>query len=76
MTLPMENTTEFAMAQANFSITEPGPGRTATVQGGYQFLALVITLVVAIVGGAVTGKTFTNNKPKLVDIYNSKKNKT
>ncbi|XP_041372827.1 ammonium transporter Rh type B-like [Gigantopelta aegis] len=30
-------------------------GRSASVQGGYQMLALIITLAIAIVGGALTG---------------------
>ncbi|XP_052788239.1 ammonium transporter Rh type A-like [Mya arenaria] len=53
--IPMENSTEYASAVANFSVTAPGPGRSSTTQGGYQMLALVITLVIAIVGGALTG---------------------
>lgn len=55
MTVPMENTTEYSTAVANFSVTEPGPGRSATAQGGFQVVALVVTLIVAIVGGAITG---------------------
>ena len=56
LTVPMVNTTEFAEAQASFSVLEPGAGRSSGVQGGYQMLALVVTLVVAIIGGAVTGR--------------------
>lgn len=53
---PMEiNSTEYGVAVANFSVTSPGLGRTSTTQGGYQMLALVVTLIVAIVGGALTG---------------------
>jgi len=56
LTIPMENSTEYEMAVSNYSVTAPGLGRTATTQGGYQMLALVVTLIVALVGGALTGK--------------------
>jgi ammonium transporter Rh len=67
MTVPMVNTTEFAEAQAEFSVIEPGAGRSSGIQGGYQMLALVITLVVAIIGGAVTGRL---NDTIIVVYYN------
>ena len=56
----MANTTEFNVTRETYNIMEPGVGRSAMAQGGYQFLALVVTLVVAIVGGAVTGKKLIN----------------
>ena len=56
MMVPMGNTTEFITAQANFSVGEPGPGRSSGIQGGYQLLALVVTLLVSTVGGIVTGQ--------------------
>ncbi len=37
------------------SISNGGLGRTAVEQGGYQIAALVVTLVIAIFGGAITG---------------------
>ena len=33
-------------------------GRSSVVQGGYQFLALIVTLVISIVGGALTGLVY------------------
>ena len=38
---------------------EPGLGRTAKQQGGYQIATVAVTLAVAIAGGLVTG----NNRP-------------
>lgn len=32
-----------------------GSGRSASEQGGYQMLALVVTIAFAIVGGVITG---------------------
>lgn len=55
MMIPASNTSELVTAMANFSVTAPGPGRSATTQGGFQMLALVVTMIVAIVGGAITG---------------------
>lgn len=58
--IPAANTTEFEMYKANYSnyaglSMEPGMGRSGTVQGGFQMLALVVTLIISIVGGALTG---------------------
>jgi hypothetical protein len=39
---------------------QPGDNRTALQQAGFQLAALVVTLVVAIVGGLLTG---TKHKP-------------
>lgn len=55
-----------AMKQINMTMDESemheemhmvigGYGRTATYQGAYQLLAILITLAVAIVGGLITG---------------------
>jgi len=54
-TIPLANTTAYADAVAHYNVTHPGAGRSAMVQGGFQMLALVITLVIALVGGALTG---------------------
>ena len=45
------------MAPSNTTIAggHTGSDRSATAQGGYQMLALVITLAIAIVGGVITG---------------------
>lgn len=57
--IPAANTTEFKMYKANYSMSglsmEPGMGRSSGVQGGFQILALVITLLISIIGGALTG---------------------
>lgn len=57
--IPAANTTEFEMYKLNFTSyglpMEPGMGRSGIVQGGFQMLALVVTLLIAIVGGALTG---------------------
>ncbi|KAH3796917.1 ammonium transporter Rh type A-like isoform X2 [Dreissena polymorpha] len=53
--VPMANTTEFETAVDLYDVTRPGSGRSAIIQGGYQMLALVLTLVIAVVGGAITG---------------------
>lgn len=34
------------------------PGRSAAVQAGYQILALVVTVAIAIVTGFITGKNY------------------
>ncbi|CAI9737590.1 ammonium transporter Rh type A-like [Octopus vulgaris] len=52
--LPASNGTEFIRIGSSMSI-ELGAGRSAIEQGGYQMLALVITLAIAVVGGALTG---------------------
>ena len=49
-----------AMAPKNISenhnfVAPPGEGRTAGQQAGYQLIALGVTLVIAIVGGLITG---------------------
>ena len=52
----MANTTEFDALTADFSRIEAGDNRSAPVQAGYQLLALLLTLVMAIVGGLITGQ--------------------
>lgn len=51
---PLANSTEFNQINANFTI-QPGLGRSAAAQGGYQFLAMIVTLIVALITGALTG---------------------
>ncbi|CAD5113576.1 DgyrCDS2739 [Dimorphilus gyrociliatus] len=51
---PMENSTKLLEIQANFTISA-GDDRSAVQQGGYQFLAMAVTLIVALVAGAITG---------------------
>lgn len=53
-----------AMAPVNatptteYTFIKPGLGRTPPEQAGYQILALVVTLIIAIVSGLITGKSF------------------
>jgi ammonium transporter Rh len=42
-------------ATAEYNFLKPGLGRTAGEQAGYQILALVVTVVLAIVSGILTG---------------------
>lgn len=61
------NTTEM-----NDYISSPGYGRTAGQQAGYQLIALAVTLVIAIVGGLVTGKdehSFLNIKLLVIQYF-------
>lgn len=54
--IPSVNSTEYAllnMVKSEFK--EGGMGRSAFEQAGYQFAALMMTLVVSIVTGFVTG---------------------
>ncbi|XP_019869284.2 ammonium transporter Rh type A [Aethina tumida] len=44
-----------AQATAEFNRTDPGLGRTAAHQAGFQILAVVTTIAIAIVSGLVTG---------------------
>ena len=53
----MENSTALADIQAVLSSVEAGDGRDAGTQAGYQFLALVVSVAVAVVGGALTGES-------------------
>jgi hypothetical protein len=53
---PAFNSSEIADIQKVFSLVEPGDARSAGSQGGFQALALAVTLVIAIVSGALTGE--------------------
>ena len=55
MRAPVSNSTELADIQAVFSVIEAGDGRSASTQALYQFAALCVTFVVAIVFGGITG---------------------
>lgn len=39
-----------------FPLLTPGDGRTAAEQAGYQVLAVVVTVLIAVVSGVITGK--------------------
>lgn len=52
---PAYNSTDYWNYHTNMSTWEPGLGRSGVEQGGYQMIALVITVVIAIVGGTITG---------------------
>ncbi|KAL5019945.1 hypothetical protein ScPMuIL_002837 [Solemya velum] len=52
---PVDNSTLLQEIHSNFTGVVAGMGRTGAEQGGYQLAALVLTLVLAIVGGIVTG---------------------
>ncbi|KAK3600171.1 hypothetical protein CHS0354_018229 [Potamilus streckersoni] len=54
--IPMDNTTELADVMSSYSFIEKGgDGRSALQQGGFQMLALLVTLCIAILGGILTG---------------------
>ncbi|XP_037088885.1 ammonium transporter Rh type A-like [Pollicipes pollicipes] len=53
---PAANTTDWSLATERLGVPAPlGPARSAAAQGGLQMVALVITLVMAVVGGLLTG---------------------
>ena len=52
---PEFNSTEYFKYHMKNSTWEPGLGRSGIEQGGYQMLALLITMAIAIVGGTITG---------------------
>lgn len=54
---PKKDTPEFGDIQRHLADMQPGLGRTAFEQAGYQMAALGATLAVAIVGGLLTGTT-------------------
>ena len=58
---PLNGTEHFMSLNMINSDIEPGLGRTAKQQGGYQIATVAVTLAVAIGGGLVTG----NNRPTL-----------
>lgn len=47
---------ENAMPSTEHTFLKSGDGRTAQAQAGYQILALVVTIVIAIVSGFITGE--------------------
>lgn len=59
--VPVANTTEFNTLNTSFvghnfgESLDPGYGRSALSQAGYQALALNVTILIAIVGGVITG---------------------
>ncbi|XP_071959671.1 ammonium transporter Rh type B-B-like isoform X2 [Antedon mediterranea] len=53
--VPANNTAEFTELASRIEGLEPGDGRSASTQAGYQMVALIVTLAFAIVGGAITG---------------------
>ena len=53
---PEEDTDELAKIQEVFSMVSGGKNRSAGMQAGFQAIALVMTLGVAIVGGVITGE--------------------
>lgn len=54
--VPLNGTERYRNLYMMDSEIEPGLGRSAKQQGGYQFATLAVTLAVAISGGLVTGK--------------------
>lgn len=52
---PSFNSTDYIKYHTNTSIWEPGLGRSEAEQGGYQMVALLVTVAIAIFGGAITG---------------------
>lgn len=58
--VPADNTSEYAVLSHNFTQhgygkLDPGYGRTAGGQAAFQAIALGVTIIVAIVGGVITG---------------------
>lgn len=52
--VPATNTSEYFRIKDNVDVSL-GLGRTGMQQGGYQIVALLVTLCIAVVGGLVTG---------------------
>ncbi|XP_047487124.1 ammonium transporter Rh type B-like [Penaeus chinensis] len=53
--VPAADTEDFLRLQTSLPDLEAGPGYSAGGQAGNQILALLITLVIAVVGGVITG---------------------
>lgn len=53
--VPATNTSEYFRIKDNVDVSL-GLGRTGMQQGGYQIVALLVTLCIAVVGGLITGK--------------------
>jgi len=52
---PPANSNEYIQVISHLSNIEPGPGRSASVQAGYQLAALFTTLGISITGGLLAG---------------------
>jgi len=52
---PVEGSDELAELQGQLDSVEAGEGRTLGTQALYQLVALLVTLAMALIGGAVTG---------------------
>ncbi|GAB1603227.1 ammonium transporter Rh type B-like [Argonauta hians] len=52
--IPVDNSSSLILPSSDLKM-DLAAGRSAIAQGGYQMLALVITLAVAVVGGSITG---------------------
>ncbi|RXG70125.1 hypothetical protein Avbf_07441 [Armadillidium vulgare] len=52
---PSEGSEELLRLQSQIPELEPGSGISASTQALYQFLALLVSLVIAIAGGILTG---------------------
>lgn len=53
---PLMNSSGLNELRKDLTSIEPGDGRSASNQALFQLLALGVTLCIAIVGGAITGK--------------------
>ncbi|CAC5358936.1 SLC42A [Mytilus coruscus] len=53
---PAFNSPEYKHYHNTNSTWEPGLSRSGVEQGGYQMVALIITLAIALVGGTITGQ--------------------
>lgn len=54
--VPGVNSTDWIDIHAHLPDVVPGDGRSATTQAGFQMLALVVTIGIASVGGALVGE--------------------
>ena len=54
--VPGRNTTKYQDLIQIHPDMKPSQGRSSMIQGGYQFAALHVTIVIALVGGLLTGK--------------------
>jgi len=52
---PLINSSELSEIKQELLTVEPGDNRTAGMQAIYQISALGVTLLIAIVGGSLTG---------------------
>jgi hypothetical protein len=53
---PLNSSSEFSKIQYYDLKIDPGRERTALQQAGFQIVTLIVTLVIAIIGGLVTGE--------------------